>query len=297
MLKIAHLVVAFKYPEQLHRLAKNLSYPGSTVFIHIDKKIDIRPFEFIAELSHVRFIRNRQYIVWGGYSITECYIEGMREILEEGSFDYVVLMSGQDYPLRPLEELHKFLRDHRGFSVMSVEEKVPKSVWWSIAVDRYKYYHLNDYRFQGKKFLHKVSKRVLPKRDFIFPDYKLYGGPGATFCALTRQAADYLINFMASNPKAYRFAKFTHASDEFWFQTLLMNSPLKDRIINQAMWYIDWGGTSKHPRIFTVLDYPTLINSGMYFARKFDMYEDVVILDMLDRHLNERKNLRTLLSE
>jgi hypothetical protein len=297
LLKVAHLIVAFKYPEQLYRLAKSLSQPGTDVFIHIDKKVDIRQFEYLTELPNVHFIKNRQYIVWGGYSITECYITSMKEILEHGTYDYFVLMSGQDYPLKPMEELHRFLKDHKGYSVMSVEEKAPKSKWWLIAVDRYKYYHLNDFRFHGHKLVHKISKRILPNREFVFPDYQLYGGPGATFCALTRQAAEYLANFMATNPKAYRFARFTHASDEFWFQTLLMNSPLREKIVNKPMWYIDWKGASKHPRILTVLDYPSLVNSGMFFARKFDMYEDEMILDMLDVHLNERKNLRTLLAE
>lgn len=53
----------------------------------------------------------------------------------------------------------------------------------------------------------------------------------------------------------------------------------------------------KHPRVLTVLDYPSLVESGLFFARKFDIYEDESVLDMLDGHLNERKNLRSLLAE
>lgn len=297
MLKIAHLIVAFKNPEQVFRLAKSLQTPYNDIFIHIDKKVDQKPFQYIANLPHVHFIRNRQYVVWGGYSITETYITGIKEVLDHSNYDYVVLMSGQDYPLKPIADFNNFLNQNREFSLLSVEAKVPKSTWWKIAVDRYKYYHLNDYKFYGKKLVHKISKRVLPHRKFIYPNYKLYGGPGATFCALTKQAAEYLVNFMHDNRKAQRYAKFTHASDEFWFQTLLMNSSLKDKVINQPLWYIDWGGVSKHPRVLTILDYPSLIESGMFFARKFDMYIDESVLDMLDGHLNERKSRLSLLSE
>jgi len=35
----------------------------------------------------------------------------------------------------------------------------------------------------------------------------------------------------------------------------------------------------------------------MFFARKFDMYVDESVLDLLDCHLNERKNRRSLLAE
>ena len=297
MLKIAHLILAYKNPEQVYRLAKSLQSPNTDIFIHIDKKVDLKPFQYISDLPHVYLIKNRHYIIWGGYSITDAYISGMKEVLEYGDYDYVVLMSGQDYPLRPIADFINHLHENKGFSLLSVEAKGPKSTWWKIAVDRYKYYHLNDYRFYGKKIVHKVSKRLLPHRGFIYPNYKLYGGPGATFCALTKQAAEYLVNFMHDNPKALRYAKLTHASDEFWFQTLIMNSPLKDKVINQPIWYIDWGGVSKHPRVLTVLDYPSLIESGMFFARKFDIYVDESVLDMLDGHLNERKNRLSLLSE
>lgn len=242
-------------------------------------------------------MQQRLYIVWGGYSITDCYIKGMKEILSIDNYDYVVLMSGQDYPLRPTSEFYDHLRKNKGHSIMSVEANEPGSKWWFYANERYRYYYFNDFRLYGKKLLHKVLKRALPARHFLYPDYQLYGGPGATFCALTRQAAEYIINFMQNNPRARRYAKLTHASDEFWFQTLLMNSPLKDKVINKPLWYIDWGGISKHPRVLTILDFPSLVESGLFFARKFDMYEDESVLDMLDRYLNERRNLRSLLTE
>jgi hypothetical protein len=245
----------------------------------------------------VHFIQKRHRIVWGGYSITECYIDGMKEVMDHAPYDYVILMSGQDYPLRTNEEFHRYLKDNKGFSIMGGEAQTPKSNWWFYAKDRYRFYHLNDYHFFGKKFIHKASKRLLPNRKFLYPGYQLFGGPGATFCALTGQAASYLVRFMEGNHKARRYAKLTHASDEFWFQTLLMNSPLKDKVINDLIWYIDWGGVSKHPRILTVLDYPALVNSGKFFARKFDMYEDERVLDMLDHHLIERRNVRTLFAE
>jgi hypothetical protein len=99
-LKVAHLILAYKNPEQVYRLAKSLYSPNTHIFIHIDKKVDQRQFQYIAALPNVNFIRDRYYIVWGGYSITECYISGIKEILAHDKYDYVVLMSGQDYPLK-----------------------------------------------------------------------------------------------------------------------------------------------------------------------------------------------------
>ena len=68
------------------------------------------------------------------------------------------------------------------------EENTPESKWWGVAVQRYKNYFLSDYDFRGKRFLHKVARRILPARTFIYPHYRLYGGPGSTFCALSAEA-------------------------------------------------------------------------------------------------------------
>jgi hypothetical protein len=45
---------------------------------------------------------------------------------------------------------------------------------------------------------------------------------------------------------------------------------------------MDWDGTSKHPRILTMIDYFRITRSSQYFARKFDIEKNVDILDKLD---------------
>ena len=44
-MKIAFLIAAHKYPELLARLVKRLESPLASIFIHIDKDADIRPFK------------------------------------------------------------------------------------------------------------------------------------------------------------------------------------------------------------------------------------------------------------
>ena len=278
----AYLILAFKNPPQLARLVSRLQSSNATVFIHIDKKTDIAPFLFIRRFKNVRFISNRFKIVWGGYSITECIISGMKEILDDGNYDHIVSMSGQDYPIRPLFEFEQLLADNKDRSFMFAEQKTPDSRWWKIAVHRFNYYYLSDFDFRGKRFLHKIARKILPKRNFLYPHYRLYGGPGATFCALSGEACKYIVSFMEGNKKAKEFARYTFASDEFWFQTILMNSSLRFKVINSALWYMEWDGSSKHPRTLTIMDYNKIVGSGVYFARKFDVLKDDLILDKLD---------------
>ena len=284
----AYLILAFKNPPQLARLVSRLNNRNSTVFIHIDKKIDISPFLFISRYQNVRFLSNRFKIVWGGYSITECIISGMKEILEEGNYTHIVSMSGQDYPIRPVYQFEELLADNKDCSFMYTEQKTPASNWWKYAVRRYTYYYLSDFDFRGKRFLHKIGRKILPKRNFLYPHYQLFGGPGSTFCALSREACEYIVSFMEGNKMGRNFVKYTFASDEFWFQTILMNSSLRFKVINSQLWYMEWDGSSKHPRILTIMDYGKIISSGLYFARKFDVLKDDLIIDQLDVVLGQK---------
>jgi hypothetical protein len=278
----AYLILAFKNPQQVSRLIGRLQSPNSKIFIHIDRKVDISPFLFLTQHPNVRFISERFRIVWGGYSITECLINGMKEILADGHFNHIALLSGQDYVIGPIGEFERMLESNQEYSFMAVEEYTEKSKWWMIARQRYEHYHLSDWSFKGKKYVHKLGRMLIPKRDFIYPDYKLYGGGGSTFCVLSSLAAKYIVDFMEDNTKAISYAKTTFASDEFWFQTILMNSWLRDKVINKSLWYMNWNGTSKHPRILTIFDYKAIVESQMFFARKFDVYMNRGVLDRLD---------------
>jgi hypothetical protein len=68
-----------------------------------------------------------------------------------------------------------------------------------------------------------------------------------------------------------------------------MSSPLRDRVVNEAVHHIEWVGGA-HPRTFGVADFDRLASSGKLFARKFDADRDSAILDRIDRELLAVKN-------
>lgn len=72
------------------------------------------------------------------------------------------------------------------------------------------------------------------------------------------------------------------APDEFIFQTILGNSPLKDTLVNDNLRYINFPVGNLHPTTLTVLDAKTLTTCGKLYARKFDPKADGVILNYLD---------------
>ena len=74
--------------------------------------------------------------------------------------------------------------------------------------------------------------------------------------------------------------------DELFFQTILLNSPLRDRIVNDNLRYMDWSRPNVPlPAVLGTGDLPQLQQSPALFARKFDVTVDSAILDMIDERI------------
>jgi hypothetical protein len=88
------------------------------------------------------------------------------------------------------------------------------------------------------------------------------------------------------NPALVRFFKYVDVPDEIFFQTVLLNSPYRDIIVNDNLRHIDWKDpTAGSPAVLTRSDFPALAESPKLFARKFDVRVDAGILDMIDERL------------
>lgn len=275
--------MAHKNAGQLERLIHALSHEQCDVYIHLDKKVALAAYAHLADLPRVRFIQDRRWARWASYRFTEAILQGTREILASGiPYDFINLISGQDYPIKPVEAIYQFFARNRGCSFLSFEPQ--KSAWWQQAVARVEQYHLLYFNVWFSYKLQALLNYVLPKRQFPLP-YTLYGGPDGSWWTLGTDCAAYLIKFIDQHPKVRRFSRFTWGSDEFLIATILMNSPFKDRIVNNNYRYIDWSTGGSNPKILTIDDAPKLAKTPKLFARKFDTTQDATILDAVDRLL------------
>ena len=288
-MRIAHIIMAHKGPKQLERLIAKMQHPMFDLYVHLDKKADMLKFKHLGEQDNVCFITDRFECNWGGYSFVRAILSSVKEVLGSGrDYAYVNLMSAQDYPIKPLDELYQFLMRRSGTSFISYE--LHDNDWWKHAVTRFRFYHFTDYKLKGRYLLQKIANTVMPYRQFPL-DLNLYGSSDSSWWVISAGAAKYLVNFVESNPKLNRFMQFTWGADEFLIATVLMNSPFKDKIANNNLRYIDWSEGGPHPKILAADDLDRLIESDKFFARKFDIDVDSRILDMLDqyteRHVKE----------
>src|SRR5215475_10708677 len=87
-MKMAHLIMAYKYPHMIERMVRAMSHPGFFFFIHLDKKIDTKEFEYLSGLPNVHFIKKRVYVRWAAFSFSEAIWTSVEEILASGEFDF-----------------------------------------------------------------------------------------------------------------------------------------------------------------------------------------------------------------
>ena len=281
-MKLAHLILAHSEPKQLERLITCLSHPDATIYIHLDKKTSIAPFEYLKEFKNVVFIKNRVKVYWGSYNIVQATLNGFQEIIATGSnYDYINLLSGQDYPLKSQEYIHSYLSQNPGMAFMNYLLFEPD---WVEAVPRIQEYHFNNIKIPGRYLLQKIINKLLPQRKL--PNHLIPVGRSQWF-TISLECVIYLINYWEGNANLRRFIKLTWAPDEFIFQTILYNSEYRHKMINNDLRYIDWSNKDVSPKTLTMDDANALIKSGKLFARKFDIKKDAAVLDFIDKHFKD----------
>lgn len=285
-MRMANIVILHRYPGLAARMIKALHHPQFDFYLHLDKKVDIFPFEYLATLPNTRFVTGRKNVNWAGFSQVEAIEASLDAILSSGrSYDHINLLSGQDYPIKPTGDIYAFFEAHPGLSFLASE--TPPSPWWDEAIQRLTRYHLIDYNFRGKHRLENILSLLLPERDFSLP-VQLYGGPLAAYWTLSAAAAVYLHKSLADSNHRH-FLKHTWAPDEFLINTILMNSPFRDHIVNDNYRYIDRSNGGAHPKVLTMADQSSLQSSSRLIARKFDPTVDIRVLDWIDETLLYRK--------
>lgn len=280
MTKVAHLILAHRSPKQVSRLIHALTYPLHDVYVHVDKKKDLAPFRELINEPNTYIIANRKRVDWGAYNMVEATLSSMSEILKRGHYDFINLLSGADYPLVKPEAVDLFLDGHLQKSFMEFQHQ--GSPWWEEAKGRTEKVHLTNYRFTGRHFLQGLINIFPFKRKP--PGGLELVGRSQWFTIATAHAA-YVLHYVEKYPEIVRFFKHSWGPDEFFFQTILYNSPFNDALINNNLRYIDWSEGNTSPRELTLDDYEPLKKSGKFYARKFKHLTDSEILTHIDLHL------------
>ncbi|MCG2616844.1 beta-1,6-N-acetylglucosaminyltransferase [Terrimonas sp. NA20] len=277
-MKICHLILTHKNPRQLERLINILQHPDADFYIHIDKKTDQSPFLYLADQKNVFFVKNRTKVYWAGYGTIQATLNGFEEILPAKEYAYINVISGQDFPIKSTPEIHDFFRTHQGTEFITCESIEDE---WKDAAPRVRKYHLINWQIPGKFRLEKIVNKIMPARKFPL-NLPVVGR--SNWFSLTPAAAKYVLDFLVQHPEYVRYFKYTWGGDEFFFATILFNSPFRERIADSLI-YVDWNvPVTGHPKLLDATDFGKLLASDKLFARKFDTDKNEEIINMLEKH-------------
>lgn len=220
---------------------------------------------------------DRVHTYYLGWSMVESTLNGLRSAVETEA-EHVLVLSGQDYPLKPPREIVARLAAARGRSFVH-HYRLPTRAWAreDDGMRRIRYYWFERLRIRGRAVRVPLWRRRFP------PGLVPYGG--SAWVALSAEAARYAVRFVDENPAVVRFFRNTLIPDELFFQTVLLNSPLRESIENEEVHFVDWSANETSPKTLTADDFPALAASDKLLARKFDVKRDAEVLDLIDREL------------
>jgi hypothetical protein len=318
---VLYLITSHRLPDQVLRLATTLRRGSlhAPIVIHHDRSatpLDPRPFR---ELE-VRVLPFSVPVEWGGMSIVDMNLRSFRWILEHLDFEWLVLLSGQDYPLRPLRDIEESLLSATHDGLMEEPAEVPNRivrpdpsrVRYTFAFRYfYRYYRLPSWpasievparirrslssalwkvlpRVQSLVFLHPMPPGARPRLGFrrlrtpFGSELRCY--KASPWFTLRRRAIERITRMGPRERELWRYYRRTVIPDESYFQTILFNDRTF-RFHPDNMVFSMWNPGSGSPEVLTREDIPEAIRSGKHFARKLDMGVDASGLDELDRYL------------
>jgi hypothetical protein len=302
-MKPVYLVRTHRDPAQILRLVRSIrrgSPAGRIVVWHDPSGAPLAPALF-AGLAGVELVVDREPTRRGGFTMLSGYLRAIESLLAESGFDWLVYLSGQDYPTQPLAASERFLAASGADGFIT---------WWGVraadspwgrrrGVRRYYYRY-----YDPPPWAHRLLRGLRKANDLqkLVHLHTTYGvrlgvrarvpfGPGLAcygglqWHALSRPCVEHLADFAHQRPDVLAHYARTILPDESYLQTALVNAG-RFRLVNDDKRYYDFAGSRDgHPRTLTLADLPRITTGGYHFARKLDLASDPELFDRLDARL------------
>lgn len=278
----------------LRRLVSELN--GHVVVVHVDAGVDIEPFR---QIPGIRLVQDRVSVNWGGFSMVEATLRTYRDCLLELGDEQdaaVALLSGSDFPVRPLAEFEEYVgsapwSEHLRAVPLDQGDRFQrnriKKRWMFDAIKP----GLPGWRGRRNAIVRRTLAFVLPRRSLR--RYRaLTPAVSSQWTLLTRACLEDLLP-TAHDPSYQRLFRRTFAPDELFFATLVHSSPWGARTqfggLEERAGRLTTEFTNFHfvdPSVAVWLDagWATKVaHSGAYFARKIRSEDLDPFLDAMGR--------------
>ena len=293
---IAFIMLCHKNPEQINKLIDKLSeFSEADIYIHVDMNhSEIR--DQIKTQGNVKMVPadHSFHIEWGSVDIVKATLQLIREVKDSGKqYDYIWLVSGQDYPICPVTEIEKRLEEQMGINYIECITSENKQY------DRYKklyevaypsWINGNDVAIKSIKRIYMILTGGYRHTFSLFVRHKPFDFEfsfGSQWWTLTTSAAFEILEYSDRHPEILEYYEKSIIPDECFFQSVFMRGPYKDKKA-MNLTFINWGKNRRSPEILTAEDYDIIREQGQTycFARKFDLLVSRELLNMLKNEEN-----------
>jgi hypothetical protein len=292
-ISIGFILLTHNKPHQVLRLVHTLNqmFDQPLIVGHHDFSQSLLPIEDLP--NNMKLVHPHYQTGWGRFSVIEGTLAALQMMYENSAApDWVVLLSGADYPIQPAA------------TILADLEASPYDVHMHHEEIRYNRYERKFQALCYQRYCHVKFHLPLPNKKFqikqrqvtlrhpwltasFLPfsrDFRCFAGEHWFYA--NRKAAEYLLEFHRTKPRlASHYRRLDHdfiSPDESYYQTVFCNAPHFK--ISQNHWrYIDWSTDEDHPQTLGINDLIKLQASSAHFARKFDMETNTSVLDELDQ--------------
>jgi hypothetical protein len=196
------------------------------------------------------------------------------------AFDKLVFISAQDFPLLPNRCRKQQLAALAGRELLDC---VPLGAQGWACADRYQYFHAGAGAALAVAW--RAANRLMRlcgARRAMVNGWQPWGG--SSWWSISRDCARMIVQQVGADPAIARFFRTVACPDELFFQTLVMNSPFRQRVQFDNFRHIEWSSAgARHPRLLDAGDFERLRASRAHFCRKLDPAASAALLPLLQR--------------
>ena len=292
-MRIAYLILCHRNPDQVLTLINQLDDEKVDFYVHIDKKNTTFSLPERDNLF-VLPIEERLDIRWATNSMVYATLNLAHTALNSNiQYDYLCLLSGQDFPIKSNFEIQEYLQANSGcnfIEILAKDHRLYRRYYkrTELYFPAWMYGRTNVCRIFKKLFIYLTGgfQRTFPLFLRKAPNGVSFAFGSQWWC-LTRDCLQWIVDYLDNNPEVLAFFDNSLVPDECVFQTVFMLSPFS-KTAKDTLTFWEWDASENHPRILTKADYELLINSDKLFARKFECEKDREIIELLIESMGKK---------
>ena len=275
------IMTAYKDAAQINRII-GITPPEWGIYIHIDRKSALKAEDIDSRAR----VMKRYTIHWGAYAHLQAFLTLMEEARQSGAgYDYYHLVTGQDYYASRPDRFDELIEP--GNYIYMETYPYPRPNWWGDHYELVRIRSLAEYtdirRPFGKmmelayEWIQRITRTMQP-----VPPYPMYCG--SVYLSLPADVVDWCLHSDIARDMQQRL-KHCKIGEELYFQTVIMNSPFKERVVDSNLRFIIWN-VARPPKFLVESDASAIASSATLFCRKVDTGRSGSLPDAIEKEWN-----------